>query len=304
VTAGQFQAGAWDTAVGSSGTAKALGEICRQNGFSDGAITLDGLKWLRERLIKAGDVGRLDIPGLKTDRKPVLAGGLGIMLALFLELGIDTMTAAQGAMREGILWDLLGRVHDRDMRDVTVSQFQRRYQVDTRQAARVERLAASLFPALKRQLAEDPGDALHRLLWAARLHEVGISIAHAGLHKHGAYILENADMPGFSRRDQTRLAALVRASRGGLDKLPLVHDDPNWPLILCLRLAVLFHASRGDAPPPDIRLECDAGACRLRLPAAWLRANPLTRAMLDEELGDWARVAPTTRLAGIEVRDD
>ncbi len=304
VTAGQFQAGAWETAVGSSGTAKALGEICRQNGFSDGAITLDGLKWLRERLIKAGDVDHLDIPGLKADRKPVVTGGLGIMLALFLELGIDTMAAAQGAMREGILWDLLGRVHDRDMRDVTVNQFQRRYQVDTRQAVRVERLAVSLFAALEGHLAEDPGDALRRLAWAARLHEVGISIAHAGLHKHGAYILENADMPGFSRRDQTRLAALVRASRGGLDKLILGHDDPNWPEILCLRLAVLFHASRGDAPLPDLRLECDGGACRLRLPAAWLRANPLTRAMLDEELGDWARVAPTTRLVGIEARDE
>ncbi|TPW01681.1 MAG: exopolyphosphatase / guanosine-5'-triphosphate,3'-diphosphate pyrophosphatase, partial [Alphaproteobacteria bacterium] len=138
VTAGQFGAGTWKEAVGSSGTAKALGEICRLNGFSDGALTLEGLKWLRERLVKAGSAEALDIPGLKPDRRPVLAGGLGIMYALFLELGIETMTAAQGAMREGILWDLLGRVHDHDMRDVTVSQLQRRYGVDTHQAGRVE----------------------------------------------------------------------------------------------------------------------------------------------------------------------
>jgi exopolyphosphatase/guanosine-5'-triphosphate,3'-diphosphate pyrophosphatase len=204
-------------------------------------------------------------------------------------------------MREGILWDLLGRVHDHDMRDVTVNQFQRRYRVDTRQARRVESLAVGLFPAVVGHLAEDPGDAMHRLVWAARMHEIGISIAHAGLHKHGAYILENADMPGFSRRDQTRLAALVRASRGGLDKLCLGHDDPNWPLILCLRLAVLFHASRSDVPLSDIRLDCAGGSCQLRLPAAWIKANPLSQAVLDEELRDWARVAPMLRLAGIRA---
>jgi exopolyphosphatase/guanosine-5'-triphosphate,3'-diphosphate pyrophosphatase len=301
VTAGQFRAGAWNEAVGSSGTAKALGEICRQNGLSDGAITLDGLKWLRERLIKAGDVTRLDIAGLKADRRPVLAGGLGIMLSLFQELGIETMTAAQGAMREGILWDLLGRVHDRDMRDMTVNQFQRRYRVDLKQARRVEALAVRLFPALANLLSEDPGDALHRLVWAARMHEIGISIAHASLHKHGAYILENADMPGFSRRDQSRLASLVRASRGGLDKLTLAPDDPNWPLILCLRLAVILNASRNDVPLPQLTLECEGGVCQLRLPADWLKANPLSQAVLDEELQDWARVAPVVRLTGLSV---
>jgi exopolyphosphatase/guanosine-5'-triphosphate,3'-diphosphate pyrophosphatase len=301
VTAGQFRAGTWREAVGSSGTAKALGEICRQNGFSDGAITLEGLKWLRERLIKTGDVNRPDIPGLKADRRPVVVGGLVIMLSLFQELGIETMAAAQGAMREGILWDLLGRVHDRDMRDITVNQFQRRYQVDARQAARVESLAVRLFPAPARHLSEDTGDALHRLVWAARMHEIGISIAHAGLHKHGAYILENADMPGFSRRDQLRLASLVRASRGGLDKLTLARDDPNWPLILCLRLAVLFYASRSEAPLPELALECEGGACLLRLPADWLKANPLSQAMLDEELRDWEWVAPVVCLAGIRA---
>ena len=299
VTAGQFRAGSWREAVGSSGTAKALGELCRQNGLSDGAITLDGLKWLRERLIKAGDLARLDLPGLKPERKPVLAGGLGIMLALFQELGIETMTVAQGAMREGILWDLLGRVHDHDMREVTVKQFQRRYQVDTRQAARVEALALRLFQAVAAQVRDDPDDAQRRLAWAARMHEVGISIAHSGLHKHGAYILENADMPGFSRRDQAGLACLVRASRGGLDKLGLAADDPNWPLILCLRLAVLLNASRSDGLAADPALACTGGACRLHLPAAWLKANPLTRAVLEAELRDWAGVSARTALTGV-----
>ena len=298
VAAGRFDTGAWAEAVGSSGTARALGEICWQNGHSEGGITLDGLKWLRERLIKAGDFNRGEVDGLKADRRPVIAGGLGIMLAVFQEMGIETMTAAQGAMREGILWDLLGRTHDRDMRDLTVTQFQRRYGVDTRQARRVERLALRLLQSLAGQTKEDPADARQRLAWAARLHEIGISIAHASQHKHGAYILENADMPGFSRRDQALLASLVRASRGRLEKAALAPDHPNWPLVLCLRLAMLFNASRSDGVLPELKLVCEAGGCRLRVPDAWLQENPLSQAMLDEELRDWERVGPVTRLVG------
>jgi len=296
----------WREAVGSSGTARALGEICRLNKHSDGAITLSGLRWLRDRLIKAGQVEKLDLPGLKPDRRPVIAGGLAIMLALFEELGVESMTVAQGAMREGILWDLLGRVHDSDMRDITVNQFQRRYRVDAKQARRVARLATQLVMQLARQAAPNQpaqfdAEALRALAWAARLHEIGISIAHSGFHKHGAYILENADMPGFSRRDQIRLAALVRASRGGLGKLGFSRADPNWPLILCLRLAVLFNCGRNNPNLPELALLCQAGGCELELPAAWLNANPLTHAALDDELKAWLDVAPNVGLAGLRA---
>ncbi len=286
-----FARGAWTEAVGSSGTARALGDICRQNGHSDGAITLGGLRWLREHLIKQGDCGRLDVAGLKPDRRPVIVGGLAIMLSLFEELDIEQMTVAQGAMREGILWDLLGRVHDRDMREVTVSQFQRRYQVDMAQARRVESLASALFGTQMENEA-----AARRLAWAARLHEIGISIAHSGFHKHGAYILENADMPGFSRRDQVDLALLVRALRGSLDKPGIEAGSAVWPLILCLRLAVLFNMSRSDAPIPPLSLCCEAGVCRLEVASIWLEANPLTRAALDDEVRQWEKAAAGLRL--------
>ena len=300
LVARQFRANAampvWREAVGSSGTARALGEICRLNGHSDGAITLQGLRWLRDRALKSGQVNLLDLPGLKPDRRPVIAGGLAIMLALFEELGIESMTVAQGAMREGILWDLLGRVHDRDMRDITVSQFQRRYHVDGHQARRVGDLALQLAQGLTPQAN---ADNLRALAWAAALHEIGISIAHSGFHKHGAYILENADMPGFSRRDQTRLAALVRASRGGLGKLGFGRSDPNWPLILCLRLAALFNGGRNNLKLPKMHLTCDDGACELHLPAAWLKANLLTQAALDDELNAWRDVAPSVGLVAL-----
>lgn len=288
----------WREAVGSSGTARALGDICRLNNHSDGAITLHGLRWLRERLIKAGQVNTLDLPGLKADRRPVLAGGMAIMLALFEELGIDHMDVAQGAMREGILWDLLGRVHDRDMRDVSVGQFQRRYHVDIKQAGRVAQLATALAKNMQPQLDEE---ALRALNWAALPHEIGISIAHSGFHKHGAYILENADMPGFSRRDQSRLAALVRASRGGLGKLGYPRDDPNWPLILCLRLAVLFNSGRNNPSLPKLQLSCRNGACQLQLAATWLQANLLTQAALEDELKTWREVGPGIALVGLDV---
>ncbi len=291
-----FRRGRWAEAVGSSGTARALGEILRQNGRSDGSITLDGLLWLRDRLLKAGSIQGLELPGLKAERRPVIVGGFSIMLALFQELGIETMTVAQGAMREGILWDLLGRVHDRDMRDLTVTQFMRRYHVDGRQARRVERLAVELA----RNLPGLNDEALHLLSWAARLHEIGISIAHSGFHKHGAYILENADMPGFSRQDQASLASLVRASRGGLGKVALAADDPLWPLILCLRLANIFHLSRTDSRPEPLTLQCGGGRCYLSLPAAWLKANPLTQAALEAELREWAGVSAWLRLTGLQ----
>jgi exopolyphosphatase/guanosine-5'-triphosphate,3'-diphosphate pyrophosphatase len=301
LVASQFRASAalpaWREAVGSSGTARALGEICRLNNHSDGEITLQGLCWLRDRAIKTGQISQLDLPGLKSDRRPVIAGGLAIMLALFEELGIESMTVAQGAMREGILWDLLGRVHDRDMRDITVSQFQRRYLVDGKQAHRVGAHALKLAQDLMSQSAPQLNEeSMRALAWAAALHEIGISIAHSGFHKHGAYILENADMPGFSRRDQIRLAALVRASRGGLSKLGYSRSDPNWPLILCLRLAVLFNSGRNDLMPPEMRLEYHDGACELHLPAAWLNANPLTQAALEDELKAWHDVAPSIGL--------
>jgi exopolyphosphatase/guanosine-5'-triphosphate,3'-diphosphate pyrophosphatase len=246
---------------------------------------------MRERLIKAGNMANVDLAGLKADRRPVIAGGLAIMLAVFEELGIERMTVAQGAMREGILWDLLGRVHDRDMRDVTVSQFQRRYQVDMAQAQRVETVARGLFQQL------NPSEsALHRLSWAARLHEVGISIAHSGFHKHGAYILENADMPGFSRGDQAHMALLVRAVRGSLSKLDQPAEALDWPLILCLRLAVLFNMSRSNAAMPATSLRCEDAACRLQLPPDWLRDNPLTRAALDDEVREWQKAGAVIRL--------
>ncbi len=281
--AAQFRRGRWETAIGASGTARALSEILLQNGQTDGAITRAGLKWLCARMVAAGNVRGLDIPGLKLDRKPVIAGGLAVMAGVFEALDIETMTVAQGAMREGILWDLLGRNHHEDMREVTVGQFMRRYHVDVAQAERVE--ATTL--ALLADTGEMDANLLRLARWAARLHEIGLSIAHSGQHRHAAYILENADMPGFSRQDQAFLARIVRASRGGLTKLGLAAEDTAWRLILPLRLAVLLNQNRIGEAAVGARLRCRSGACSLILGQTEAQDGPLTRAALEIELGQW-----------------
>jgi len=282
----EFTAGHWESALGSSGTARVLCDILEQNGLSDGGITRDGLDHLRALLLRAGDAERLGLQGLKPDRVPVLAGGFAIMYAAFCELGIQHMQPALGALREGVLYDLLGRFHDHDVRDVTVRQFMRRYHVDVRQAARVARLAHQFALQF---LGGQPGeDAVSMLEWAARLHEIGISVAHNGYHKHSAYILANADMPGFSRKEQLRLSLLALAHRGGLEKMRGQLNSPeNMALVMALRLATLFCRTRSDAVLPVMKGYFNGDRFHLALSPGWLAQNPLTDTALQEEAKQW-----------------
>ncbi|HYN27355.1 MAG TPA: exopolyphosphatase, partial [Burkholderiales bacterium] len=183
----QFSRKHWQQAVGASGTARAIGDILEANGWSASGITSDGMERLRGALLKAGDAATVALPGLRDDRIAVLPGGFAIMSAIFAELDVKHMALADGAMRQGILWDMIGRAHHRDMRELTVRQFMKRYHVESNHAHRVERLALKLFE----QLAG--GDKAQReypmllLSWAARLHEIGFTVAHASYHKHSAY---------------------------------------------------------------------------------------------------------------------
>ncbi|MGO9443610.1 MAG: exopolyphosphatase, partial [Thiobacillaceae bacterium] len=286
--------GKWSEAIGSSGTARALADVLGMNGLSDGSISADGLNRLRDLMVRAGNVQALQLAGLKADRLPVIAGGFAIMAGVFAELGIKSMKPAVGALRDGILYDQLGRFHHADMRLSTVAEFARRYHVDTEQAERVRRLSLGLFDQVAHLIQNGVEAARQFLDWAARMHEIGISIAHASYHKHGAYILENADMPGFSKSDQARLALLVRAQRGGLAKVPTLMPGTADPitqddllLIQILRLAVLFLRSRLDISLPEMRLLRQEKGFRLVLPAPWLEQNLLARTELEEEENDW-----------------
>jgi exopolyphosphatase/guanosine-5'-triphosphate,3'-diphosphate pyrophosphatase len=277
----------WQQALGSSGTARALREILEQCGWSARGITADGLAQLRTQFVKAGQVDALELPGLARDRRPVIAGGFAIMAGLFAELGIEQMDVAETAMREGILYDLLGRFHKQDMREATVDEFMRRYHIDTQQAARVKRVAVKLLTAAGEVTEND----VRFLDWAARLHEIGLSVSHSGFHRHSGYILENADMPGFSRTDQARLALLARAQRGALLKLPDFADgavsDNDRLLVWLLRQAVILCRSRAEPRLADVKVEAGSKRFRLALPEGWLESRPLTRRALEEEAVHW-----------------
>lgn len=302
--AADYQRLGWKEAVGSSGTARAIADILELNGLNpngESGITREGLDKLCLLLVKAGSAEALDLPGVKGDRLPVLPGGIAIMSAIFEELEIERMTYADGALRLGVLYDLLGRFHHHDMRDSTVAQFRRRYQVEADQA---ERVTATALSALT-QLAEgSPEEAdIQFLTWATRLHEIGISVAHNAYHKHGAYILTYADMPGFSKKDQARLAMLVLGHRGKLEKLSAIPAvDSAWLLVFCLRLAVLLHRTRDDRALPAWTVRLNDHGFLLELPAEWLAENPWTAAALGEEAAIWKQVGRDYQVKSRTVR--
>ncbi|MCE1242471.1 MAG: exopolyphosphatase [Oryzomicrobium sp.] len=294
----------WKEAVGSSGSARAIADVLELNGLNPGGaigITRAGMERMKALLIKAGSLEALDLEGLKSDRLPVIPGGLAIMMAVFQELNIERMTYADGALRLGVLYDLLGRFHHSDMRDATVTQFMRRYQVDSAQAGRVEQVALTVFRALTPgRLDTHPVEHVndeHFLCWAARLHELGLSVAHNGYHKHGAYILTFADMPGFSKKEQARLAMLVLGHKGKLQKVgALPYGDVNWLMVFALRLATILMRSRESHPPSEWGVRAGDKGFLLELPGDWLAANPLTAAALDDEAEAWRGVGLTFRL--------
>lgn len=278
--------GKWHEAYGSSGTAKAIAEILKLNGYSTDGITRDGLDKLRAHLLKVGNVKKLDLQGLRPDRIPALAGGFSIMYAAFSALNITHMAPTDGALREGVLYDLWGRTHDHDIRNVTVQQFMQRYQVDARQARRVAYLA-NIFAEQFLGAASNE-TALHLLNWAADLHEVGISVAHSGYHKHTAYILGNADMPGFSKKEQFRMSMLALAQRGNLNKLQgQLKSAEDYLLAISLRLAVLFYRNRSDSKLPAMRCHFKGTKLHLTIDSDWLVHNPLMEAALKQEVKQW-----------------
>lgn len=286
--ADRFPFSGWEFCLGTSGTVHATQGILRTRAGGDDAITHDGLLWLRDQLIEARHLADVSLPGLNAERKPVLPGGVAILLAAFESLAIDRMQATPGGLREGVLHDLIGRFRHEDIRDVTIRGCVRRYQADEAQGHRVERIALKL----RRQVADawnlqDP--QLERLLgWAARLHEIGLAIAHSGFHKHGEYVIRNSDMPGFSTDDQIVLATLVRCHRRklplkNLEALPHLETESALRLVILLRLAVILSGSRHAPAVPPLELRAGKSELELAFAGDWLERHPLTRAELEKE---------------------
>lgn len=277
----------WDEAYGSSGTVGAVSEIMRVQGWTDGSITPDGLQRLRTALLEAGDVHRIRIAGMKPDRQEVIAGGVAVLSAVFDTLGVRTMLPARGALRLGVLYDLLGRREQKDVRDATAQRMMRRFGVDREQAERVSRLAVALHGAIDPQPAEESAKRLH---WAAMLHEVGFAISHGDYHKHSAYLIQHSDLAGFSTSDQERIATLALGQRGNLKKIAdVLEDRERAAKILALRLAIVFAHARRPVDLPRWSLKFAAATIELELEAGWLAEHPLTQFLLEEEAAHWER---------------
>ncbi len=290
----------WEQAVGSSGSAKALVDVLEQNGLSETGITLEGLEKLRAILLSAGGLNRLDLAGLKGDRTPVILGGFAIMSAVFKEFELEHMVFSEGALRLGVLYDLLGRYHHHDLRDATVSEFITRYRIDRGHAEAVADTACHLLVCLEPDTADPDHPDRRFLYWASMLHEIGVSVAHSSYHKHSAYILGNADMPGFSRMDQGRLARIVLGHRGKLARVSGIEEDsPDWMLIVCLRLACILHRARDGRGLPPIAIERTPKGFAVSLKEGWLKRLPLTAAALEEEQRQWLSVG-----RGLAIRTD
>lgn len=285
----KFRKTGWQEAYGSSGTAKALFAVLTDSNMSRQGITLEGLEKLRAKLVSDGKVVVDQLPGLKASRANVLAGGLAIMLAAFHELKIESMWSGEGALRVGVLYDLLGRESAHDKRDETSKQFMRRYHVDTAQASRVRQAALKLFEPL----AIDPQqkEELQKSLgWAAELHEIGFSITADHYHKHSAYILEHADMPGFSNDEQAALSWLVLGHLGKLGKLKSRKPTRNqWAALLCLRLAVLLMRRRESLQRLPLRIALDDNSLRIITNKVWMANHSLTAYSLENEVTEWVK---------------
>lgn len=284
----RFRRLGWQMAAGASGTIRTVRDLVVAEGWSEQGITLSALRKLRKALIDAGQIDKLKFKNLPDDRRPVLAGGVAILCATFEALKIDRMLIAQGALREGLLYDLLGRIHHDDVREAAVQAMAGRYQADILHAKRVEAVALELLEQLAPAWGLTHPMYQTWLHWAAALHEVGLVVAHSQYHKHGAYLIQHSDLAGFSVRDQSLLAVLVRGHRRKLPKeelaaLPRVLEEPARRLIVLLRLAVLLRRDRADVPMPAVAVSVAGNELTLRFPDGWLDAHPLTHADLVEE---------------------
>ena len=282
-----FRTAGWRAVYGASGTIRTVGAVARAHGWTKGEINPAALAKLRDALLEAADISRVPLSGLNPDRAAIFPGGVVILTAVFEALGIEQMEVAGGALREGLLYNLLGRMRHTDARDRTIAALTARHQLDAAQAERVQQTAAQCLAEIARAWELDETHA-QALSWAARLHELGLTIAHTKYHRHGAYLVAHSDLPGFSREEQALLATLIRAHRrrfplGVFADLPKRERRAAKHLAVLLRLAVLLHRGRTPMELPSIRLQADARSLRLQFPRGWLRKYPLTCADLAQE---------------------
>ncbi|RWX51325.1 Ppx/GppA phosphatase family protein, partial [Candidatus Electrothrix marina] len=284
-----------------SGTIKTVGGIVQALELSPYHITLDSLYDIRERMIAAGHLDKLDLPGLKAERKPVIAGGLAVLIATFEALRLENMQVSDGALREGLLYERLGRSRCEDTRLKTVESVQQRFQVSRNHADRVTGTARRLFIACEEAWKLQPEDA-ELLHWAGSLHEIGLAVSLSGYQRHGAYLLDYADLPGFSFEEQERMSVLVRCHRKKISKrllrqIPTAKRITVLRLAVLLRLATLLHRSRKDETAILEEVVAEEEGLSIRFAEGELDRHPLQLASLQQEAGYLQQVGFTLRFS-------
>jgi exopolyphosphatase / guanosine-5'-triphosphate,3'-diphosphate pyrophosphatase len=284
--AGQFREQGWDAVYGSSGTIRAINEVIARNGLGDGTMSFASLLALRDKLIDIGHVDAFDLPGVKRERVIVMVGGLSILIGVMQELGVKTMTAINAGLRLGVLSDLELRANRQDRRDLAIQDCMRRFGVDAGRAARTAAIARKLFD----KLAPQDEAVVHHLLRGTMLHEVGLSISHTGSHKHAAYIVEHADLPGFTAREQRLMSMIVLGQKGNLRKVREVLTAPDLAkAVLALRLAAVFMHARVDADVDTLKLRMKA-RIEVETPRGWLGQHPTVAAWFEKEAAAWSDI--------------
>lgn len=278
----------WDLALGSSGTITTIRDVVQAQGWCETSITVSALSKLMDELIAIGDSEAIDFEGLSEHRKPVFASGVAVLFGIFEALNLDKINVSEGALREGLLYDLIGRMHDEDIRDKTIMDVSQRYGVDTEQASRVKETAQNFFQQVSQDWDLHEKADLKILQWGALIHEIGLSIAHAQYHRHGDYLMTYSDLAGFSQQEQSKLAKLVRSHRRKfpleeLESIPSSIKRSVIRLSILLRLAVVLHRSRSNDSLPEIQVHVKANEINLCFPPEWLFKHPLTLADLKTE---------------------
>lgn len=282
----------WDNVYGSSGTVGAISDILVGLGYSAGEISRAGLLQVKDVLQKSGRMDRVRLEGLKDDRRAVLCGGLAVLSALFDLLDIDTLFVADGALRQGVLYDMVERKWSiTDVRSSTVARMVSAFRVDPVQAQRVTKIAQELFEQMMSKQDTATFESLNRKLgWAAQLHEIGIHISHSDYHKHGAYILEHVDAIGFAQHELHRLGLLVLGHKGKLKKLGEHLSDSSFACqLLALRLAVIACHARTNPDWSAVRLSIKNNSFTLQVPSNWMQTYPQSIHLLTQEIEAWQK---------------
>ncbi|VAX08923.1 Exopolyphosphatase [hydrothermal vent metagenome] len=280
----------WQTTIGSSGTIRSINEVVYNAGWSKNGITLQSLQKLRQVLLEAGHVEQLHLEGLSQERQAVFPGGVAALIAIFKTMRIEQMQISDQALREGLLYDKLGRIRHEDVRERSIRSLCQRYHIDPRHAAFIEATANTLLNQIAEEWGLNSEEDTKILCWAARLHELGLTVSHSQYHKHGAYLIEGSDLSGFSNQEQALLAALVRGHRRRFplevfDILPANMRDSAKRLCVLLRLAILLHRGRSYSSSSKPQITVAGDTLTLKFPDDWLRGHPLTRMELRQEQG-------------------